>query len=146
VNAADTVPRHTVGRKSLSPVDRRNRWGGIAAALCMILYAFFLDPEKIALFKCVFKEWTGRDCFACGLSHSLHAAAEFDWMAALQYHIFGPVLFLSAWILSAYWTMELALGVKGFIKISHNSVKAVIAAAACIWLFCWLYNIGIGPT
>lgn len=147
MNASDALPRRNIGRNPLSRIDRRNRYAGIAAALSLILYAFFLDPEKVAPFKCVFKEWTGRDCFACGLSHSLHAAAAFDWIGALKYHIFGPVLFLAAWVLSAYWMFELAVGGKGFIKLSHRSVRAILFAVACLWFFYWLCRLysGAGP-
>ena len=141
MNASDTLPQRRIGRNPLSPADRRNRYAGIAAALLLILYAFFLDPEKASPFKCDFKEWTGRNCFACGLSHSLHASATLDWVGALHYHIFGPVLFLSAWILSVYWILELAVDRKGPVRGGHVCVKVAMAAVASAWFLYWLYRL-----
>jgi len=145
LNAFYSLSRRGFWRNPLSRIDRRNRYAGIAAALSLILYAFFLDPEKVTLFKCVFKEWTGRNCFACGLSHSLHASAAFDWMGALQYHVFGPVLFLSALGLSAYWILELVLEVKGFIKPGRRNMRIFLVVVAFLWLFYWIYSLGDAP-
>lgn len=145
MNTSETLQRRGIDRHPLSPAARRNRYAGIAAALLLVLYAFFLDPEKVAPFKCVFREWTGWNCFACGLSHSLHASATLDWVRALRYHIFGPVLFLSAWILSVYWISELVTGRSGPVKVRHGSVKGVMVAAASLWFVYWLFNLGAAP-
>ena len=94
VNELAGSAEQNIRNNSLSAVDRRNRCAGIGMLLCLILYAFFVDPDKVTVFRCFFRELTGWNCFACGLSHSLHASACLDWAAAAKYHLFGPALFL----------------------------------------------------
>ena len=125
----------------LSIVDRRNRIAGIGMLLGLILYAFFVDPDKVTLFKCVFREWTGWNCLVCGLSHSLHASACFDWAAAFKYHLFGPVLFLSSLTLTGYWIIEIATNRKGVVRIQPGIVRGGIIVIAGVWLIYWMLNL-----
>ncbi|MBN2321370.1 MAG: DUF2752 domain-containing protein [Acidobacteria bacterium] len=126
---------------SLSAVDRRNRCAGIGMLLSLILYASCVDPDKVTLFRCFFRELTGWNCFACGLSHSLHLSARLDWAAAVKYHLFGPVLFLSAWMLSVYWILEIALDRKGVVRVNPKIIKIGIIAIALVWLIYWLFHL-----
>lgn len=126
---------------SLSAVERRNRGAGIGLLLSLILYSFCVDPDKVTLFRCFFRELTGWNCFACGLSHSLHASAHLDWVTATQYHLFGPILFLCAWVLSAYWTFEIVMNMKGVVRISPGNIRIGIIVIALIGLVYWLFHL-----
>jgi hypothetical protein len=132
------------GNNVLSSLDRRNRYAGIFAPLGLILYSFFVDPEKVTFFPCYFREWTGWNCFACGLSHSLHAAATLNWTTAITYHLFGPILFLTAWAILLYWSLELALGRKGILPVRREKIKTGIIVAAVAWLIYWLFHLSPG--
>ena len=137
---------YSIRDNSLAGAERRNRYAGIGVLLSLILYAFLVDPHKVTLFRCFFREFTGWNCFACGLSHSLHASACLEWTAAVKYHLFGPVLFLSAWALSVYWILELIIGRKWAVRISPAGIRAWIAVIALIWLGYWsLYLIPSSP-
>jgi hypothetical protein len=125
----------------LTAVERRNRFAGIGLLFSLILYAFCVDPGKVTVFRCFFREWTGCDCFACGLSHSLHASARLDWPAAVQYHLFGPLLFLSAWALSVYWIFEVAMDRKSPLRVRDGTVRTGIIALAFMWLVYWLHRL-----
>jgi len=118
---------------SLSTVERRNRCAGIGVLLSLILYAFLVDPDKVTLFRCFFREWTGLNCFTCGLSHSLHASACFDWTAAIKHHLFGPFIFISAWALSVYWILEIGLDRKIIVRIKPGYVRFGIAFLVVAW-------------
>jgi len=126
----------------LSAVEVRNRCFGIAATLSLILYAFCVDPDKVTVFRCFFRELTGWNCFACGLSHSLHASAHLNWVVAIEFHLFGPLLFLSAWTLFVYWIIEIVIDRKSLVRIRPGIIKAGIILIALTWLIYWL---GDGP-
>lgn len=138
-------PNVSTGRtarwNALSGVDRRNRCAGIGLLSSLILYAFFVDPEKVTLYHCFFREWTGMNCFTCGLSHSLHASACLDWTAAVQFHLFGPLLFISAWLVSFYWIAEILLDRKGMIRIKAGKVRFGILLLAVAWVVYWLLHL-----
>jgi len=135
-----------IGNSPLTAADRRNRCAGICVLLCLILYAFFVDPEKFSPFSCIFRNLTGLNCFACGLTHSFHAAARLEWMEAAGYHLFGPVLFLSAWAVLLYWILELVLGRKSIIQVGREKIKTAIIAAAVAWLIYWLLHLSPGSS
>jgi hypothetical protein len=122
----------------LTAVERRNRLAGTGALLSLILYAFWMDPEKTHLFRCGFREWTGWKCLACGLTHSLHASAHLDWAAAVKYHLFGPVLFWGAIMLVLNWCGELALDRKGPLHIRPGTIRKGMAVTGLVWLVYWL--------
>ncbi|MBN2242994.1 MAG: DUF2752 domain-containing protein [Acidobacteria bacterium] len=141
MRAITATARRRIKNGPLTPVERRNRVAGIGLLFSLILYAFCVDPGKVTVFRCFFKEWTGWNCFTCGLSHSLHASARLDWGAAVQHHLFGPFLFLSAWALSAYWIFEIATDRKGMLRVNPGTVRAGIIAVAFIWLAYWLLRL-----
>jgi len=124
--------------RPLSAIERRNRCAGIALLLGLILYAFWFDPDAETPLRCYFKEVTGHNCFACGMSHALHASACLDWAAAFGHHLFGPVLFVSAWALSACWTAEIVRGRRMIARLESTYLKAGVALAAAVWLAWWL--------
>jgi len=141
VNEPASFTGQSTPDNSLSAVDRRNRWAGIGMLLSLILYAFCVDPDEVNLFRCFFRELTGWNCFACGLSHSLHASACLDWAAAVKYHLFGPFLFLSAWVVSVYWILEIVLDRKGVVRVNPGILKAGIVVLALVWLIYWLFHL-----
>ena len=128
---------YSIRNSSLTGAERKNRYAGICVLLSLILYAFFIDPDKFTLFRCIFRELTGWNCFACGLTHSLHASAHLEWTTAVKHHLFGPVLYLSAWVLTACWILETALGRKVPVRIHPVKVRFGIIFITLIWLICW---------
>lgn len=59
---------------------------GTILLLALLLYAVFVDPDRMALLACPFKALTGLDCASCGLTHSLHAATHLQFGLSLQFH------------------------------------------------------------
>jgi hypothetical protein len=131
----------TMRTGSLSAVDRWNRFAGIGILLALILYAFRVDGDHVSVSGCLFREWTGWNCLACGLSHSLHAASRLDFAAAVRYHPFGPFIFLAAWISAFYWILEMVLNRKAIVRIAPGVIKGGAAVLALAWLIYWLFHL-----
>ena len=138
LSSVNALLRSAGRNPALSAVERRNRCAGIGLLLSLILYAFWVDPERVHVFRCLFRELTGWKCFACGLTHSLHASAHLDWAAAFNYHLFGPILFLSAGALLVYWVLELVLDRKGTLRIKPETIRIGVIVMGLAWLIYWL--------
>lgn len=80
----------------LSAQARKNRWLTLGFTATPILGSFVCAYTSSAppLF-CPFKALTGIPCPGCGLTRSFRAIALGQWDAALDFHLFGPALFLA---------------------------------------------------
>lgn len=109
------------------------------AGIIFLLSAW--NPESQPLTNCQFRELTGLSCPTCGMSRSLHEAAQLHFLKSLKFHgsgifVFGGLIFLSAWILS-----EIISGKKLAWNLSSKAKKALLLTIMSIWLFSWLINI-----
>ncbi|MDD2289597.1 MAG: DUF2752 domain-containing protein [Bacteroidales bacterium] len=96
------------------------------------LLLFLLMPLVILLFDpgadhlqssqsfCPFKMLTGLPCPGCGMVKSMVSLYRGSWMESLEFHLFGPVLFL-------FFTSTLVVKVVGLIRKKDFPCR-------------WLYN------
>jgi hypothetical protein len=138
MNATLQATDWRISGSPLSAAERSNRWVGIGTLLLFLLYAFLVDPEKVHSFRCIFKELTGWNCLACGLTHSLYASTHLHWSLAMRYHFFGPALFFAAVGLLVYWIWEVASGKKGALRINVGCCRRGAILIGFLWLIYWL--------
>jgi hypothetical protein len=96
-----------IDAQPLSSTNRANRAFYAVVLLAPLVCAALVDPDRMTLFACPFKAMTGLDCFSCGLTHSLHAAAHLQFARSFQCHLMGPLLFLVALALLVKCLIEL---------------------------------------
>jgi hypothetical protein len=65
---------------------------------------------QISLWGCPFVKWIGIPCMGWGLTRSFYATATGDLTAAVNFHLFGPFLFLGFTIATVHWSVELLSG------------------------------------
>ncbi len=75
------------------------RWALFLGCTLFLGVAWFCRPYLSMLPDiCLFKRMVGMGCPGCGLTRSVAAAAHFQFGEALQFHLFGPFLLLSAFV------------------------------------------------
>jgi len=68
---------------------------------------FFGHTEASSPLQCIFRATTGIPCPGCGLTRSFLAVAHNNMPEALNYHLFGPLLFISFIITCLHLILEL---------------------------------------
>jgi hypothetical protein len=126
--------------QKLSAAEVFNRWTAIGGLLFFVGFTLWVTPEKMSIVSCPFKAWTGLNCPACGLTHSLSAIAQWQWRQAFQYHFFGPLFIVGAWGLLLVWLGELLSGRKVTPTVSAACWRRGLAALLGIWFFYWLWR------
>jgi hypothetical protein len=84
---------------------------GLGISLAPILGAFLYNQGfKLSDGPCLFQRVFGFPSPACGMTRSLMAIARGDWLDAVMYHLFGPVLFGALVIAAGHLSLELLMG------------------------------------
>jgi Protein of unknown function (DUF2752) len=79
----------------LSNRQRFNRWSIIGFCSAPLIGSFlYRYGYRLSFLKCPLRALTGIPCPTCGMTRSFVASAQGNLEAAIQYHLFGPALFL----------------------------------------------------
>jgi Protein of unknown function (DUF2752) len=93
----------------LSKRQRFNRWATVGLCSAPLLGAFFYRyGYRLSFLKCPLRSLTGIPCPTCGMTRSFVAIAQGNLHAAIEYHLFGPAIFLMflALIISLLWELK----------------------------------------
>jgi hypothetical protein len=121
------------------------RGGRLARALLGVVVAsgvallFWLTPGEIPTGSCLFHDLTGYSCFTCGMTRSLHAAADGELLASLQFHLLGPVLLWGMVLGSLLWTSEALTGRGVRLGEPRKMGRAIFFSFVAIWA---MYGLG----
>jgi hypothetical protein len=108
---------HDCSRRELSEkltvIEQRQRllWLGLVLSPLAISLAHRWGIH-LSLWGCPLVKWIGVPCMGWGLTRSFYATARADLVAATNFHLFGPVLFLGFAIAALHWILELYQGQK----------------------------------
>ena len=79
----------------LSRKSRILRYGIIGfCAVPLISSWLYTNGHRFSFIFCPVRHWTGVICPSCGMTRSFMAIAHGDWRSAIDYHLFGPLLFI----------------------------------------------------
>ncbi|WP_310484616.1 DUF2752 domain-containing protein [Chamaesiphon sp. VAR_48_metabat_403] len=82
---------------------------GICAAPLISSY-FYAAGYRINFIFCPWRHWFGSICPSCGMTRSFVSIVRGDWKQAIDYHLFGPLLFIYLGTLVIHWSWELSSG------------------------------------
>jgi hypothetical protein len=102
--------------------------------LTILWGAYFFNPEEVTFASCFFHEKTGLSCPTCGLSRSFFSFSHLQIYDAFQFHLFGPLLYLSLLLLLSKWIVEIISNREVLFKINPKLRKQTIF----ILIFAWL--------
>ncbi|MGB6034119.1 MAG: DUF2752 domain-containing protein [Bacteroidota bacterium] len=125
-------------------LSRRSR---VARALMGAMLAsgaallFILPPGEIPIWSCLFHDLTGYSCFTCGLTRSLHAAADGHLLASFQFHLLGPILFGGMLLGSVAWTVEAVTGRALRLEGPRRVGRTFFFSLAAIWAIYGLFRL-----
>jgi Protein of unknown function (DUF2752) len=94
---------------TLSKHQRLNRWAIVGLCSAPLFGAFFYRyGYRLSFLKCPLKSLIGIPCPTCGMTRSLVAIAQGNFHAAIEYHLFGPAIFLIflAIVISLLWELK----------------------------------------
>lgn len=109
--------------------------GGLLLALGTLVV---VPPGKLPLPPCVFHEWTGHDCLTCGMTRSLQALARGEWVAALRFHLMGPVVFLGLLLGLGLFSFEAIGGRALRLPLGRRTVRWILFPIAAVWGLYWI--------
>ncbi|HDQ00106.1 MAG TPA: DUF2752 domain-containing protein [bacterium] len=98
-------------------------------------------PMQLSISECCFHSLTGVSCPTCGLSRSLHAGADLQWISAAQFHILGPVVLLILMLISIKLMAEVIIRKKISFSLTAMVKKSIIFGILSIWLIFFLIRL-----
>ncbi|WP_233501322.1 DUF2752 domain-containing protein [Acaryochloris thomasi] len=73
----------------------RRRWGFLGLFSTPLLGAVtYGQGYKLSFLACPIRHFTGVPCPTCGMTRSFTAVAQGHWGPAINFHLFGPALFV----------------------------------------------------
>lgn len=121
--------------------DRLLRWGILIGCLMPVVGAYLYSwGFRLMDGTCLFQQWVGFPSPSCGMTRSFTAIARGDWLTALSYHAFGPLLFGAFLLTAIHTSFELLTG-KTYKPWYQSMVQAPIVPISLSALFFAYYGL-----
>ena len=75
----------------------------------LISSGLYTNGYRLNFLFCPVRHWTGVICPSCGMTRSFMAIARGDWHSAIDYHLFGPLLFIGFGLTIIHAILELSI-------------------------------------
>jgi Protein of unknown function (DUF2752) len=94
--------------RTLSQQQRLNRWTVLGLVSAPLLGSgFYRAGCHLPFLQCPLRSLTGIPCPTCGMTRSFTAIAQGDLGQAVQYHLFGPAVFILFLMVALHLLREL---------------------------------------
>lgn len=104
----------------------------------ILIFCVFINPDKVSLSTCTFKELTGHNCFTCGLSRSLFAVSHFRIIESFRFHLMGPFIFFFMLFFFVKISFEVITGKEILLKINSTVTKMCVFLFFFAWMIFWI--------
>lgn len=107
--------------------------------LISVITAFnMFEPEQLSFTECRFKSITGLSCPTCGITRSLHAAANLDFIDSVMFNPVGLLIYISVLLLLVKCIYEISI--KRKLEITRTLVKPKIFLSSILgfWSVFWI--------
>jgi hypothetical protein len=95
----------------LSRTARIIRYYGLGIWMTPLVSSFFYAAGyRISWIFCPLRYLTGVICPSCGMTRSFVSLVRGELRGAIEYHLFGPILFIYLSLISVHWIWELRSG------------------------------------
>jgi hypothetical protein len=95
----------------LTRMEKRQRWLYLSAMLIPLAISLLNRwGIRLALWSCPLVKMVGVPCMGWGMTRSFYATFRGDFGAAMNFHLFGPLLVLLATIAALHISLELFKG------------------------------------
>lgn len=96
--------------RRLSKKSRILRYGTVGFCTIPLMASWlYTNGYRLSLIFCPVRHWTGVICPSCGMTRSFMAIARGDWRIAIDYHLFGPLLFIGFGVAIVHSIWELSI-------------------------------------
>lgn len=98
---------------------------------------FYAAGYRINAIFCPLRHWLGVICPSCGMTRSFVAIVDGDWRQAIDYHLFGPLLFCCLGLILIHWVWELKSGChhQTFYLQWLTNPRVQMATAIAFWIY-----------
>lgn len=103
----------------------------------ILIFSIFINPDKISLSTCAFKDLTGHSCLTCGLSRSLYAVSHLHIIESFGFHLMGPFVFFFLLFFFLKFSIEIITGREILFNVNSIVKKTGIVLFASLWLVFW---------
>ena len=111
--------------------------------LMVLLFPFFIDPERVTVISCLFRDSTGFSCPTCGLSHSFYAISRLHFLESFRYHWMGLILYTTSLCIFFKFTTEMLIRKEIRLNMKPIITKISLIGFSFIWIgFCIYRFIG----
>ncbi|MFC1537639.1 DUF2752 domain-containing protein [Gemmatimonadota bacterium] len=145
------MPESSTNQRVILPDKTTNRkqWARrMFLALAVIFtISFLIDARTSALIPrvCIWQNFTGLPCPFCGLTRSICEISHGRLFEAMDFNLFGPVVYATGILALAMSLYIWVSGGKSFMnKRLSFALKWAAAAAGLLWLVWWVWRMVAG--
>lgn len=140
------IGNSTVAVQALSRQQRLNRWTWLGLCSAPLAGSFFYRyGYRLPFLQCPLRALTGIPCPTCGVTRSFVAIVQGDFSQAVQYHLFGPVVFLLFLAATIFLLWELTTNQKSIALYSVGTKPWIYSSAIGLYFGYYvlrLYHLG----
>lgn len=109
----------------------------------ILIFSLVIDPHRVSVSDCAFRNLTGYPCPTCGLTRSFYAMTRLNLSDAFMYHPFGPVLFILALGATVKFLVERIVKKEIIVTRLENHRFPLYILLAGTWIGFWLLRIAL---